>query len=411
MSEPILVLGSQSAATKDLLVAAHRDGHEVHLATHANLWSSQREFLREYVDTVVLTNFATPAGAIDELLTHVRTHDIRGVVTGWEFLGPLVTEVADRAGLPGNDATLAMASRNKARMAHVLRGAGIAHPITTAGTSPDSLLKTVKAAGMQPPFVVKPAENGGSVAVSVVAEYDGIVHAFRQAERWTHEVPYGIPLDTSVLVQEYVPGPEVSVESVVAKGVVTHLAVTAKDTTTGAIREELGHTIPARLEQETEELLYATVEAGLRSVGVTNGVAHTEVKLPRDGVPTIIEIGARPPGGHIMRVLERATGVDMARCYLDVSLGLPPKVEGDTLGKVAAIRFLSTDRTGRFDGVSVPPLGGGHTEIETYLAEGDMVGGDHQTWIRVGHVIVMGEDHASMTEGLDRVDDIEIKVG
>lgn len=409
MSDSILVLGAQSAAAKDLLIAARDLDLVVHLATHESVWNSYPDDLRSRVDHVLFTNFAAQAGAVDELVRYIRTHGISGVVTGWEFLGPMTTIAAARAGLPGNDESQAMACRNKWHMANRLRAAGVAHPQTAVATSADSLLEAAGAAGVRTPFVVKPSENAGSVAVTVVEDQQSVSKAFRAASSWSHEFPHGIPLDTSVLAQAYVDGPEVSVESLVRRGVVHHLSVTAKDTTSGLIREELGHTVPALIDEIVRSELLATVTAALGALGITNGVAHTEVKLPPDGAPTIIEVGARPPGGYIMRVIKHATGLDMARLYLEVALGRDPEISVEATPRVAAIRFLTTDRIGEFQGISGDPVDDDF-EIETYLRTGEYVGNDYETWTRIGHVIVTGADHDEVVNKARHVDKIEIVV-
>lgn len=410
MSESILVLGAQSAAAKDLLIAARDLGLAVHLATHESVWNSYSDDLRSRVDHVLFTNFAAQAGAVDELVRYIRTHGISGVVTGWEFLGPLATMAAARAGLPGNEEGQAMACRNKWHMANRLRSAGVPHPATAVATSAESLSAAAAVAGLQVPFVVKPSENAGSVAVTVVEDQHAVPQAFRAASSWSHEFPHGIPLDTSVLAQEYVGGPEVSVESLVREGTVHHLSVTAKDTTSGAIREELGHTVPALLDEIVRSELLSTVTAALGALGITNGVAHTEVKLPPDGPPTIIEVGARPPGGYIMRVIKHATGLDMARLYLEVALGRAPEVSAEATPRVAAIRFLTTDRIGEFQGISGDPVDDDDFEIETYLRTGEYVGNDYETWTRIGHVIMTGADHDEVANKARHVDKIEIAV-
>ncbi|MGH3350671.1 MAG: ATP-grasp domain-containing protein [Nocardioides sp.] len=410
MSESILVLGAQSAAAKDLLIAAREMGLIVHLATHESVWNSYPDDLRARVDHVVFTNFAAPAGAVDELVRYVRAHGISGVVTGWEFLGPMATMTAAGAGLPGHDEAQAMDVRNKWHMANRLRSAGVPHPATAVATSAESLLDAATAAGLELPFVVKPSENAGSVAVSVVEEDSAVPQAYRAAGSWSHEFPHGIPLDTSVLAQQYVGGPEVSVESLVHRGRVHHLSVTAKDTTSGAIREEIGHTVPALLDEEVKTELLTTVTAALDALGITNGVAHTEVKLPPDGPPTIIEVGARPPGGYIMRVIKHAIGVDMAQLYLEVALGREPRISASATPQVAAIRFLTTDRIGEFQGISGDPVDDELFEIETYLRAGEYVGNDYETWTRIGHVIITGADHDEVAVMARHVDKIEIAV-
>ncbi|MGK5628134.1 ATP-grasp domain-containing protein [Streptomyces sp. URMC 123] len=224
------------------------------------------------------------------------------------------------------------------------------------------------------------------MGVSVVHSAAELPAAALLAQEQTHEFPHGIALDTTLLAQEYVGGDEYSVETVISRGDVHHLAVTEKFTTQGSSRAELGHTVPAELTDEVREAVLATAEQAIRALGLRNGIAHTEIKAGTDGTAKIIEIGARPPGDHIMRLLSEALGISEARAYLQTALGERPDVTPLRSG-AAAIRFLTAPQAGTLRWIHDLPEGQGVT-TSVYKMPGDEVGAPQDNIGRVGHVIL-----------------------
>ncbi len=386
MTRGVLLFGAESSAAEDVVDAARDLGLSVHLATHAKVFDSYADVLKRKFTGTVFTDFRSPQKALEDLELYCRAQGVSGVVVGWEFLSPLATRLAARLGLPGHDVDRADAVRNKRAMAELFGKYAVPSPLSIAATSVEAAAASIRAAALAFPLVVKPAENAGSVGVAVIDSLDELPEAFERARQWTHEFPYGIPLDTTVLVQEYLEGPEFSIESVAFEGAFDHLAITQKFTTGGGICEETGHTVPAQLDAATRVSVLDVVEQGLTALGVRNGVAHTELKVTPDG-PRIIEVGARPPGGHIMKVVEHATGISEARGYVQAAVGHRPDTRPLRVG-AAAIRFLSTARRGVFSGLSGAPSGEGVVAVQSYPAPGDRIGNDYERFTRIGHVIV-----------------------
>ncbi|MET9253832.1 ATP-grasp domain-containing protein [Streptomyces sp. NPDC003717] len=232
--------------------------------------------------------------------------------------------------------------------------------------------------------MVKPVEQGGSWGVSVVEDPADLPAAVAAATRFETAEPHGLPLDSRVLLQIYVPGPEYSTETVVADGVAYALPVVAKDTTAGRHRVETGHTCPAELSPELTLAVQHTAARAALAVGVRNGVAHTELKIPPGtGRPVVIETGARLPGDNICELVEAATGIDEAEAYLRAVTGRPPRTR-PTRHRAAAIRFLLPEHAGTLAEVVVPEVPG--TRSELYLRPGDTVPEPADSSARVGHV-------------------------
>jgi len=392
----LLLLEANGNAGEDLLDAARALDVEVYVATHEDVYENYRPAVKERITEVVFTDFASPDTALKELAEFARRKRVDGVVTGWEFFSPLVTLLAAELDLPGHDPGRADACRNKRLMALAFGAHSVPAPRTVVASTYDAVAEQLENSGLDFPLVVKPAENAGSVGVSVARSTDELAKAFRHAQGWPYEFPHGVPLEQTVLIQEYVDGKEFSIETVVFRGVIRHLAITEKFTTDDATRAEIGHTVPAELDADSRDTILETTNRGLAALGFRNGLAHTELKL-HDGRAKIIEIGARPPGDHIMKLVQHALGISEARAYIQVALGERPDLERRS-DDAAAIRFLTAPHAGVFQGISGIPDHPAVVDLAIYAQPGTELADPRDNVGRVGHVIVKAGRQAEVNE-------------
>ena len=133
--------------------------------------------------------------------------------------------------------------------------------------------------------------------------------------------------DKSVLIEQFIEGPEFSIEIIVWNGNVYVLTVTDKKTTGAPHFVELGHNQPSCRSNEEVEMLKTAAVAGVKALGVNNCACHAEAKL-QDGKAYLMEIGARMGGDFISTVLTRlSTGVDMIAAAVNCALGIEPVLE------------------------------------------------------------------------------------
>lgn len=167
------------------------------------------------------------------------------------------------------------------------------------------------------------------------------------------------------------------------------LPVVAKDTTEGRYRIEIGHTCPSGLPAPLVRKVQHLAARAALAVGVRNGIAHTEVKIPPGTeTPYVIETGARLPGDNLCEVVEAATGVSEAVAQLQAVLGrLPDTLPSRTAA--ASIRFLLPERGGVLRRVFIPDLPGTHAEV--HLSPGTSVPEPADSSCRIGHVVARAE--------------------
>lgn len=236
------------------------------------------------------------------------------------------------------------------------------------------------------PFVLKPADNAASRGVVLVdSDRDDLKDLY----------DYSISYSRSgrVLVEEFMDGPEVSVEAFSIEGQPHIIAITDKIITEKPYFVELGHTQPSRLNREQQEDISRVAYLAINAIGMQNGPTHTEIKVTKNGAK-LVEIAARLGGDCITsHLVPMSTGVDMIDCSISSLLGENINVDR-RIERGAAIRFIRSERgmiTG-IDGISEAEHMRGVKEIRIYMKPGDVVCGIKNSNDRVGHVIATGED-------------------
>ncbi|MBQ1648418.1 MAG: ATP-grasp domain-containing protein, partial [Bacteroidales bacterium] len=142
-----------------------------------------------------------------------------------------------------------------------------------------------------------------------------------------------------VIVEEYLDGPEVSVEVMVVDGDVHILQITDKITTGAPHFVEMGHTQPSRLAADVQRKIREVAEAACASLGLDKGPAHVEMKVTSRG-PVMIELGARMGGDNITtHLVPLSTGIDMVGATIKVALGEKPDIT-PVLDCGSAIRYF-----------------------------------------------------------------------
>ena len=161
----------------------------------------------------------------------------------------------------------------------------------------------------------------------------------------------------SVLVEEYLDGPEVSVECVTYRGETTVVAVTRKTVSAPPFFEELAHSVDAS-DPLSDEVAPAA-RAAIGALGITDGVSHVEMRLVHDR-PRLIEVNGRIAGDLIGHLVRLATGIDLPRAAADIACDRAPDLTR-TRNSAAAIHMIYPETSGtltalRFDGPRQPWL-------------------------------------------------------
>jgi len=311
-----------------------------------------------------------------------------------------VAAVAAALGLPALSCAAAANATDKRLMRRALESASVPIPAFRQVEGVASALSAADVLGY--PVALKVACSSGSRGVFKVASSEELGVRFHQARE--HQP------DGALLLEEWLDGPEVSVEGICYAGHVHVIQVTDKLLFPGPYPIEAGHTQPSRLPQETIARIRSVAEAGVRALDLSSCAFHAELKVTPDG-PKIIEIGARLGGDRIATHLTPlSTGVDLVQAAILVALGQEPDLR-PRWGRGAAVRYFRANGCGSvesIEGIDDLPSSPGleflyaASERNGPLAPGFAIREVRSSLDRYGHVIFSGTDAAQAAERAER---------
>lgn len=283
-----------------------------------------------------------------------------------------------RLGLPGISMDTAVKSTDKGEMIKAFKEHGVESPWFYIIENVSKL--NALSPQLSYPCILKPTDNAGSRGVMLVESVEELLEAYQYSVSQSRG---GL-----VILEEYMTGPEVSVEVMVVDGEPHVLQVTDKLTTGAPYFVEMGHNQPSMLPAEDVERIKDLACRAVKSVGINCGPSHVEIKLTPTG-PKIVELGARMGGDCITtHLVPLSTGIDMIKATIDVSLGLKPDI-APTQQKGSAIRFFdaSCGVISAIEGVEEALAIDGVQEISFTKSMGDEVTEIHSSLDRCGFVI------------------------
>ncbi|MEU8954933.1 ATP-grasp domain-containing protein [Streptomyces sp. NPDC048518] len=292
----------------------------------------EREFITDF--EIADPDDAQALAAAGQALA--ERHELTGVATWTEWYLVQTARLAWRLGLPTNSPEVMEAARNKATARTLFARHGV--PSAASMTARSLLEAALAAETIGYPVVLKPAARAGSIGVIRVDRAEELPHGFAFAAARARD---GIE-STKVLVEEYLDGPEVSVECVTHRGHTTAVAVTRKTLGAPPFFEEIAHSVDAA--DPLLDQVAPVAAAAIKALGITDGVQHVEMRLV-NGRPRLIEVNARIGGDMIGHLVPLATGVDLARAAADTACGQPPRLTR-TRRCAAAIRMLYPSASG-----------------------------------------------------------------
>lgn len=354
----VLFVGSRAGATR----AARRLGVEaLVLAARRPRAVDARRFAR--VD---------PGASVAELVAAARTLSSQtppdAVIALTERAVVPAAHARVALGLPGPTPAAAAGWNDKVAMKRAVRAAGIRCASWVAvdrDTRPAHLI-----ARLGLPMVIKPRRSSGSRGAAVVRDPAQLAHVIRD--------------DT--IAEGFVRGTEMSVEAMVSHGRVLFRSTTRYLVPLWA--NLVPAPLPAQTLGEVDELLHRSIAA----LGVHRGMVHLELFLGPDG-PVFGEMAVRPPGGHIMDLIEIAWGFDPWDALIRIALGEQPVLPREPRraagawilhpgpGVVSAVHGLAEMR--RMPGV---------VDVQCRVGPGDQVHAREGSGNEVGRILVAAAD-------------------
>ncbi|MCI9613782.1 MAG: ATP-grasp domain-containing protein [Dorea sp.] len=257
--------------------------------------------------------------------------------------------VCEEMGLVGLDYESAIRSTDKGAMIRAFEKNDVEHPGYMVVSEAEDYrnghtgkIITQIEEKLKYPLITKPTDNSGSRGIMLVENREQLSYAIQYSSMNGR--------NGDIIIEEYMRGPEVSVEMIVMDGIAHVIQITDKLTSGPPHFVELGHSEPSGLPYHVKEKIADLAGRAARAVGIKNGTAHAEVILTDDG-PKMVEIGARMGGDCITtHLVPFSTGINMTKEMIKIALGERPDIERK-FDKGSAIRFIRP-MTGRVISIS-----------------------------------------------------------
>jgi len=246
------------------------------------------------------------------------------------------------------------------------------------------------------PVIVKPRDNSGSRGVKLCRTKEELEQSMAEALEYSK-------LD-SVLVEEFIEGPEYSIEGLHYDGKSEVIQFTEKKTTEFPYNVELGHIQPANISEENKQKIREIVAKIGKTLKFENCPSHTELKINERGI-FVIETSPRLGGDYITSTLTPlSTGVNVEDELLRIALGekispTPQSVqysgvrffafeEGNIIKHIPDTKFIKT----------WPHV----VDFSFNLKEGDSVNQITSSLNRYGHLTLIAGNRASIEDAFEK---------
>lgn len=325
---------------------------------------------------------------IPAILAAAKRHKIDGIMTlATDMPMRAVATVSKEMNLVGINEDTAIKATNKAAMREALKKAKVPIPVFYRVSTKEEYLDAVekiKNAGYR--CIVKPADNSGSRGIDLLKDFESetIENAFKYSKKSSRS--------GDLMVEEYMEGSEVSVETLSINGKCHVIQITDKLTTGAPYFVEMGHSQPSRHSEEIKKKITQIAIAANQAIGIENGPSHTEIKVTKEG-PKVVELGARLGGDNITTFLvPLSTGVNMVECCIRIALGENPDLE--IKHKMAsAVRYFDIEygKIKNISGIAEARNIPGVKQIFVVHGVGDKMNGIKSSGDRAGFIIAQSD--------------------
>jgi carnosine synthase len=289
------------------------------------------------------------------------TGTVDGITTFVELSVPLVARLCEALGLPGLGPEAVDSARDKHRTRACLARAGLPTPRNFLIRSQNEISTAAQQVGF--PAVLKPVSGAASLGVKKVEDEESLRRSYMEivGEMSTLVVSSGAlikgegssngivadsMIDLTLLLEQYLDGPEVDVDVIMSEGEWRYACVSDNGPTLEPYFNETWAACPSLLPKENQVALKELSVNSVKALGFSAGVFHVECKFTSTG-PELIECNARMGGGQVRECNLMTWGVDLVEETLFLALGIPsrPPVPRCPL-KPVAYCYVNAKRSG-----------------------------------------------------------------
>jgi biotin carboxylase len=242
--------------------------------------------LAERADFFLHADISREEEVLKALNDFPHSQQVIAVFTAATDFSTTVAKIAEQFNLPGIPYEVACKAKYKHLMRQAFQEKGLSIP-KFLQLSRVSELHDHPEVEQWLPVVVKPVDNMGARGIQKISSWDELGEAVRRALNFSTM--------NQCLVEEFVPGPEYSIDALVQDGEVHITGFALRDIAFEPFFIETGHTIPSQAphREEIEQMFIR----GVHALGISSGAAKGDMKYSTR--PVIGEIAARLSGGFM----------------------------------------------------------------------------------------------------------------
>jgi biotin carboxylase len=336
---------------------------------------------------------------LDRLATAERVDGL--IAPGIDWSVAIAARIAERLVLPHPlDPATAVLATSKLRQRECFAEAGVPHPRHVVCATVEEAAAAAEAFGY--PCVVKAPDRQGQKGLVLARDKAVLADAYAVALAESRS--------SVVLVEELVPGREVTVNAFSVDGRFMPLTITDRVVAAPpAFGVALAHVWPSSLAPAEVGAAVDAARAAAAALGVRNGPTYTQVVVGERGAH-VVELAARLGGGHDAELCAAALDVDLNGLALAAALGRP--ITDEQLRPVraaggAVVRFLLPEpgELQEVVGVEEAESRPGIAWVRVYRQPGAVLGPLRRGSDRVGAVLAVGESREEAVERADSAAD------
>lgn len=243
---------------------------------------------------------------------------LAAVFTAGTDFSATVAYAATAAGLPGIDFAVAMAASNKILMRRAFAEADVPSPSFYPVHNIDEALEACM--NIDFPVVIKPVDSMGArgvVRINTIKDRCAISAAV--------EAAVAASLSSEAIVEEYMDGPEFSLDALVYKNEITICGFADRHIFFPPYFIEMGHTMPTVYPEDVQRQVIDVFKRGIKALGITNGAAKGDIKYSSVKGAMAGEIAARLSGGFMSGwTFPYYSGINLTEAAIRIAAGKNP---------------------------------------------------------------------------------------
>lgn len=328
--------------------------------------------------------------------------EIHTVIPGFEYFVPISAKISELLKLPGIDPQYVWNLRRKDLMRSLLNAANMQIPNYVLIKSLEELDEAIQTIGF--PAVCKPIDAAGSVNVRRVTNRAELLDAATRILS-NNDILWGYKLSNALLLEEYIPGKEYSIEGIVQAGQIIHCSITEKFVSDQIDFIEVGHVVNPPIDLQIKICIQQYIERVIRLLRADNCPFHAEIRLNKNNEPILMEIAARLAGDKIGELINLSKNINyfdyVLASYLGESIALP-----DTEDSSAGIRFFYRPQISQYstvtgtDIIEKLPI----ENISMYYTPNTLIPDFPKPLRRLGHAIAKHDNYQELIKMLEEID-------